>query len=103
MSIKRPTSTTLTGIKPATTSVTTDLATELATDFPSNPPNYDPSQFGGLTYEQLATKLAALQPPDFSQKPVKKKNHTAPIMIDPSPKKKKTPTLPPSTPEDEQK
>ena len=37
-----------------------ELAAELETPFPPNPPNYDPSQFGGLTYEELASKLVAL-------------------------------------------
>ena len=85
--IKRPISTTLTRIKPATSSATTDLNTELATNFSSSPPNYDPSQFRGLTYVELAAK----KPPKIPQKP-KKKTHTTPITIDPSPKKMKIPT-----------
>ena len=50
----------LTGVKPATTLATNELATELTTKFPLNPLNYDQSQFGRVTYEELATKLEAL-------------------------------------------
>ena len=60
--IKRPTLTALTGEKPAKTSATEELVTELANKFPPNPLNYDPSLFGGLTYEEIDAKLAALQP-----------------------------------------
>ena len=73
------------------------------TKFPPNPLNYNPSQFGGLTYEELTAKFIALQPLEIPQKPMKKKTHITLIPIDLSPKKKKTPTLPPATPEDEQK
>ena len=103
ISIKRPTtSTALTGVKLATTSAF-DLDTELVTNFPSNPSNYDPSQFGGLTYEELAAKLAVLQPPNIPQKSIKKKTPPIPVLIDPSPKKKKISSPSPSTPEDELK
>ena len=78
----------------ATPSNAKELATELATSFPINPPNYDPSQFSGLTYEELAAKLAALQPPDIPKKKAKKKNIITLITIDPLPKRRKLKPLP---------
>ena len=97
--IKRPS---LTGEKPATTSATQELATKLATSFPPNPPNYDPLLFGGLTYEEIAAKLAALQALEIPKKQTKKKAISTPIKIDPSLKKKKPQTLPLSLSEEEE-
>ena len=92
---KQSTSLALTGAIPADTPAE-DLATELTTNFPSNPPGYDPAMFGGLAYEEIAAKLASIQPPHVQRKTIKKKkNQPTPILIEPSPPKN-APTPSPS-------